>query len=89
MPKRLPDACPDCNGCVNRESMLCEDCGLKMLPRLTVPEVYELLYPERTRIEDQRLTVPLLLGRMGVAVAHHSISSVRCSFLKRTRIVAV
>jgi hypothetical protein len=35
VPKRLPNSCPDCNGCVNLESMLCEDCGLSMLPRLT------------------------------------------------------
>jgi hypothetical protein len=47
VPRRLPNSCPDCNGCVNLESMLCDDCGLSMLPRLTVPEVYEFLYPER------------------------------------------
>jgi hypothetical protein len=49
--KRFPNSCPDCNGCVNVESMLCEDCGLSLFPRLTVPDVYELLYSER-RIED-------------------------------------
>jgi hypothetical protein len=27
------------------ESMLCEGCGLVLLPRLTVPDVYALLYP--------------------------------------------
>lgn len=25
--------------------MLCEGCGLALLPRLTVPDVYALLYP--------------------------------------------
>jgi len=32
--ERLPHACPDCNGCVNLESMICEGCGLEV-PRLT------------------------------------------------------
>jgi hypothetical protein len=41
----LPHACPECNGCVMLESMLCEGCGLDLLPRLTVPDVYALLYP--------------------------------------------
>ena len=31
--------------------MLCESCGLDLLPRLTVPAVYALLYPS-IRIED-------------------------------------
>jgi hypothetical protein len=52
VPKRLPNSCPDCNACVNLKSMLCDECGLSVLPRLTVPEVYELLYPERARIGD-------------------------------------
>jgi hypothetical protein len=51
LPERLPHACPECNGCVNLESMLCEGCGLDVLPRLTVPDVYALLYPGR-RIGD-------------------------------------
>jgi hypothetical protein len=42
---RLAHACPECNGCVKLESMLCEGCGLVLLPRLTVPDVYALLYP--------------------------------------------
>jgi hypothetical protein len=42
---RLPHACPECNGCVDLESMLCEGCGLVLLPSLTVPYVYPLLYP--------------------------------------------
>lgn len=62
MPHRLPNSCPDCNGCVNLESMLCDDCGLSMLPRLTVPEVYELLYPERARIEDVDAFIDDVLG---------------------------
>jgi hypothetical protein len=33
------------------ESMLCEGCGLDLLPRLTVPDVYALRYPGR-RIGD-------------------------------------
>lgn len=41
----LPHACPECNGRVMLESMLCEGCGLDLLPRLTVPDVYALLYP--------------------------------------------
>ena len=49
--RRLPHACPECNGCVNLESMLCEGCGLILLPSLPVPDVYALLYPGR-RIED-------------------------------------
>jgi hypothetical protein len=53
MPQRLPNSCPACNGCVTLENMLCDDCGMSMLPHLTVPEVYELLYPKRAvRIED-------------------------------------
>lgn len=48
---RLPHACPECNGCVELENMLCESCGLDLLPRLTVPAVYALLYPS-IRIED-------------------------------------
>jgi hypothetical protein len=43
--KKLPHACPECNGCVKLESMLCEGCGLDLLPRLTTPDVYALLYP--------------------------------------------
>jgi hypothetical protein len=62
VPKRLPNSCPDCNGCVNLESMLCDDCGLSMLPRLTVPEVYELLYLERARIEDVDAFIDDVLG---------------------------
>jgi hypothetical protein len=42
---RLPHACPECNGCVDLERMLCEGCGLVLLPNLTVPDVYALLYP--------------------------------------------
>jgi len=42
---RLPNACPECNGCVDLESMLCEGCGLDVLRRLTVPDVYALRYP--------------------------------------------
>ena len=42
---RLPHACPECNGCVDLERMLCEGCGLVLLARLTVPDVYALLYP--------------------------------------------
>jgi hypothetical protein len=42
--------------------MLCDDCGLSMLPRLTVPEVYELLYPERARIEDVDAFIDDVLG---------------------------
>jgi hypothetical protein len=42
---RLPHACPECNGCVDLERMLCEGCGLVLLPSLTVPDVYALLYP--------------------------------------------
>jgi hypothetical protein len=49
--EKLPHACPECNGDVDRESILCEDCGLDLLPRLTVPDVYALLYPG-PRIED-------------------------------------
>jgi hypothetical protein len=30
---------------VKLESMLCEGCRLVLLPRLTVPDVYGLLYP--------------------------------------------
>jgi hypothetical protein len=41
---RLPHACPECNGCVNLESMLCEGCGLVLLPSLPVPNIYALLY---------------------------------------------
>jgi hypothetical protein len=48
---RLPHACPECNGHVKLESMLCEDCGLDLLRRLTVPDVYALRYPGR-RIGD-------------------------------------
>jgi hypothetical protein len=48
---RLPHACPECNGCVDLESLLCEGCGLDLLPSLTVPDVYALLYPG-PRIED-------------------------------------
>ena len=48
---RLPHACPECNGCVDLESMLCEGCGLVLLPSLTVPRVYALLYPG-SRIGD-------------------------------------
>jgi hypothetical protein len=62
VPKRPPTWCPDCNGCVNLERMRCEDCGLSMLPRLTVPEVYELLYPERARIEDVDAFIDDVLG---------------------------
>jgi hypothetical protein len=53
VPHRLPNSCPDCNGCVNLESML---------PRLTVPEVYELLYRERARIEDVDAFIDDVLG---------------------------
>jgi hypothetical protein len=50
--KKLPHACPECNGCVNLESMICERCGLEVLPRLiTVPDVYAVVYPGR-RIGD-------------------------------------
>jgi hypothetical protein len=43
--------------------MLCDDCGLSMLPRLTVPEVYEFLYPEqRVRIEDVDAFIDDVLG---------------------------
>jgi hypothetical protein len=42
--------------------MLCDDCGLRMLPRLTVPEVYEHLYPERARIEDVDAFIDDVLG---------------------------
>jgi hypothetical protein len=42
--------------------MLCDDCGLSMLPRLTVPEVHELLYPERARIEDVDAFIADVLG---------------------------
>jgi hypothetical protein len=48
---RLPHACPECNGCVDLESMLCEGCGLALLQSLTVPDVYALLYPG-PRIRD-------------------------------------
>lgn len=33
-----------------------------MLPRLTVPEVCELLYPERARIEDVDAFIEDVLG---------------------------
>jgi hypothetical protein len=62
VPRRLPNSCPDCNGCVSLESMLCEACGSSMLPRLTVPEVYELLYPECTRIEGVDAFIDDVLG---------------------------
>jgi hypothetical protein len=63
VPQRLPNSCPDCNGCVNLESMLCEACGMSMLPGLTVPEVYELLYPKRAaRIEDVDAFIDAVLG---------------------------
>ena len=42
--------------------MLCDDCGLSMLPGLTVPEVYELLYPERARIEGVDAFIDDVLG---------------------------
>jgi hypothetical protein len=48
---KLPHACPECNGCVDLESMRCDGCGLDVLPRLTMPDVYALLYPGR-RIGD-------------------------------------
>jgi hypothetical protein len=41
----LPHACPECNGWVDLERMLCEGCGLVLVPSLTVPDVYALLYP--------------------------------------------
>jgi hypothetical protein len=42
--------------------MLCDEYGLSMLPRLTVPEAYELLYPERARIEDVDAFIDDVLG---------------------------
>jgi len=60
--ERLPHACPDCNGCVNLESMICEGCGLDVLPHLTtVPAVYALLYPDR-RIGDVDAFIDDVLG---------------------------
>jgi hypothetical protein len=41
--------------------MLCDDCGLDLLPGLTVPGVYGLLYPER-RIEDVDALIQDVLG---------------------------
>ena len=49
--EKLPHACPECNGWVDLERMLCEGCGLVLLARLTVPDVYALLYPG-PRIRD-------------------------------------
>jgi hypothetical protein len=50
-----------------RESLLCDDCGSSMLPRLTVPEVYELLCPEQDRIEDVDAFTDDVLVRSGAA----------------------
>jgi hypothetical protein len=58
---RLPHACPECNGCVNLESMLCEGCGLLVLPRLTVPDVFAVLYPGR-RLGDVDAFIDDVLG---------------------------
>jgi hypothetical protein len=41
--------------------MLCDDCGLDLLPGLTVPDVYAPLYPER-RIEDVDAFIQDVLG---------------------------
>jgi hypothetical protein len=41
----VPHACPECNGRVDLDSMLCDGCGLDLLPHLTMPDVYALLYP--------------------------------------------
>jgi hypothetical protein len=60
--ERLPHACPDCNGCVNFESMICEGCGLEVLPHpTTVPGVYALLSPDR-RIGDVDAFIDDVLG---------------------------
>jgi hypothetical protein len=58
---RLPHACPERNGSVTLRMMLCDDCGLDLLPGLTVPDVYALLYPER-RIEDVDAFIQDVLG---------------------------
>ena len=60
--KKLPHACPECNGCVNLESMICERCGLEVLPRLTtVPDVYADLNHGR-RIGDVDAFIDGVLG---------------------------
>jgi hypothetical protein len=61
VPKRLPNACPDCNGCGNLESMLCDD-SLEHAPLLTVVEVREPVCPERDRIEDVDMFIDAVLG---------------------------
>jgi hypothetical protein len=60
--KGSPTRVPDCNGCVNLEGVLCEDCGLTMLLCPTLPEVDELLDPERARIEDVDAFIDDVLG---------------------------
>jgi hypothetical protein len=59
--ERLPHACPDCNGCVNLESMICEGCGLEVPHLIAVPDVYALLYPDR-RIGDVDAFIDDVLG---------------------------
>jgi predicted amidophosphoribosyltransferase len=59
--ERLPHACPDCNGWVNLESMICEGCGLEVPHLTTVPDVYALLYPDR-RIGDVDAFIDDVLG---------------------------
>jgi hypothetical protein len=58
---RLSHARPECNGSVSLGTMLCDDCGLDLLPGLTVRDVYALLYPER-RIEDVDAFIQDVLG---------------------------
>jgi hypothetical protein len=58
---RLPHACPECNGCVNLESMVCERCGWVLPSSSTVPEVYARLYPG-PRIGDVDAFIDDVLG---------------------------